>query len=116
MVKINRIYTRTGDLGETGLVDGARVPKDALRVEAYGTLDELNAALGLARVWNELGLAARSKRGVARAAARDAPARWLDGVFRKLQDELIRSEPPRRRSRIRASSARARWRSGRSRS
>jgi cob(I)alamin adenosyltransferase len=77
MVKINRIYTRTGDLGETGLVDGSRVPKDALRVEAYGTLDELNAAIGLARVWNE---AARKQ---------DAPARWLDGVLRKLQDELF---------------------------
>ena len=76
MVKINRIYTRTGDLGETGLVDGSRVPKDALRVEAYGTLDELNAALGLARVWNERG-------------RQNASARWLDGVLRRLQDELF---------------------------
>ncbi len=81
MVKINRIYTRTGDLGETGLVDGSRVPKDAVRVEVYGTLDELNAALGLARVWNE--------RGSAGAGRGNAPARWLDGVLRKLQDELF---------------------------
>ena len=86
MVKINRIYTRTGDLGETGLVDGSRVPKDALRVEAYGTLDELNAALGLARVWNGLAGSSRAKRGV---AGQDASARWLDGVLRKLQDELF---------------------------
>lgn len=89
MVKINRIYTRTGDLGETGLVDGSRVLKDAPRVEAYGTLDELNAALGLARVWNEVTLKSRAKRGPKGADRRDAPARWLDGVLRKLQDELF---------------------------
>jgi cob(I)alamin adenosyltransferase len=44
-----RIYTRTGDTGETGLIGGQRVPKDDPRVEAYGTVDELNAALGVAR-------------------------------------------------------------------
>jgi cob(I)alamin adenosyltransferase len=44
-----RIYTRTGDAGETGLFGGGRVPKDAIRVEAYGTVDELNAAIGAAR-------------------------------------------------------------------
>lgn len=49
MVKINRIYTRTGDTGETGLVGGARVPKDCPRVEAYGDVDELNSILGWAR-------------------------------------------------------------------
>jgi cob(I)alamin adenosyltransferase len=46
-----RIYTRTGDKGETGLVGGARVPKDSLRVEAYGTVDELNSVLGVARAF-----------------------------------------------------------------
>ena len=46
---LNRIYTRTGDQGETGLAGGQRVPKDSLRIECYGTVDELNAALGLAR-------------------------------------------------------------------
>jgi cob(I)alamin adenosyltransferase len=50
MVVLNRIYTRTGDKGETALGNGARVPKDALRVEAYGTVDETNATLGLARL------------------------------------------------------------------
>lgn len=44
-----RIYTRTGDRGETGLFGGGRVPKDHPRVEAYGDIDELNAVLGLAR-------------------------------------------------------------------
>jgi cob(I)alamin adenosyltransferase len=76
MVKINKVYTRTGDQGTTGLVDGSRVSKDSIRVEAYGALDELNAALGLARTWNEKG-------------KQDPAARWLDGVLRKLQDELF---------------------------
>jgi cob(I)alamin adenosyltransferase len=44
----SRIYTRTGDAGDTGLFGGGRVPKDHPRVEAYGTVDELNAALGVA--------------------------------------------------------------------
>jgi cob(I)alamin adenosyltransferase len=47
MVFLSRIYTKSGDAGETGLGDGTRVPKDAARVEAYGEVDELNAALGL---------------------------------------------------------------------
>ncbi len=42
-----RIYTKTGDKGETSLVGGGRVPKDNLRIEAYGTVDELNALLGI---------------------------------------------------------------------
>ncbi|HXG23848.1 MAG TPA: cob(I)yrinic acid a,c-diamide adenosyltransferase [Chthonomonadales bacterium] len=48
-----RIYTRTGDSGETGLFGGQRVGKDAPRVEACGTVDELNSLLGLARSWME---------------------------------------------------------------
>ncbi len=50
---INRVYTRRGDRGETGLVGGQRVPKDGLRIEAYGTVDELNAFTGAARVSTE---------------------------------------------------------------
>jgi cob(I)alamin adenosyltransferase len=46
---INRVYTRKGDSGETALVGGQRVPKDGTRIEAYGTVDELNSFLGAAR-------------------------------------------------------------------
>ncbi|HEY4002487.1 MAG TPA: cob(I)yrinic acid a,c-diamide adenosyltransferase [Candidatus Xenobia bacterium] len=47
-IVISKVYTRTGDKGTTGLVGGARVPKDDPRIEAYGTVDELNAVLGMA--------------------------------------------------------------------
>ena len=45
--RLSKIYTRTGDDGSTGLGDGTRVPKDSVRVEAYGTVDELNSAVGV---------------------------------------------------------------------
>jgi cob(I)alamin adenosyltransferase len=48
MVKLNKIYTRTGDAGTTGLVDGSRTPKDAVRMEAIGDVDETNCTIGLA--------------------------------------------------------------------
>ena len=48
MVKLNKIYTRTGDDGTTGLVDGSRCPKHAARMEAIGAVDEANSAIGLA--------------------------------------------------------------------
>ena len=76
-IRITRVYTRTGDAGETALVGGRRVPKDSPRIEAYGTVDELNAILGLARVFN----AERLSEG-------DGP-RWLDEVLRRLQNELF---------------------------
>ena len=50
MVKLNKIYTRTGDDGTTGLVDGSRCPKHSARIEAIGAVDEANSALGLAAV------------------------------------------------------------------
>ena len=50
--RLSKIYTRTGDDGTTGLGDGTRVPKDGVRVEAYGTVDELNSALGVALTKN----------------------------------------------------------------
>ena len=50
MVKLNKIYTRTGDDGTTGLVTGERRRKDDLRIEAFGTIDEVNSVLGMARL------------------------------------------------------------------
>lgn len=74
MVKLNKIYTRTGDDGTTGLGDGSRVAKADPRVEAYGTTDEANAALGLAVI-----------------ACRDAgqPAAGLVPVLESLQHDLF---------------------------
>lgn len=75
-IRITRVYTRTGDDGLTALVGGRRVPKDDLRIEAYGTVDELNSIVGLARVSN--------------AEAPGCPARErLDGILRVLQNELF---------------------------
>ncbi|MEM9870931.1 MAG: cob(I)yrinic acid a,c-diamide adenosyltransferase [Pseudomonadota bacterium] len=53
MVVLNKIYTKTGDAGETALGNGARVAKHAMRVTAYGTADELNAFVGVARLVTE---------------------------------------------------------------
>ncbi|MDR3498032.1 MAG: cob(I)yrinic acid a,c-diamide adenosyltransferase [Parvibaculum sp.] len=50
MVTLNKIYTRTGDKGTTALATGERVAKHALRIESYGTIDETNSAIGLARL------------------------------------------------------------------
>ncbi len=82
-IRITRVYTRAGDGGETALVGGRRVAKDAPRIEAYGTIDELNAVIGLARVFNAERLkdAKRLKQG--------KDYRWLDEVFRRLQNELF---------------------------
>ena len=52
-MRISKVYTRTGDAGKTRLAGGQEVWKDSVRVEAYGTVDELNSMLGLARVSNE---------------------------------------------------------------
>ena len=76
-ISITRVYTRTGDRGETGLVGGARVPKDSPRIEAYGTVDELNAVVGIVRTFNEERL------------ADGAHHRWLDDVLRKIQNQLF---------------------------
>jgi cob(I)alamin adenosyltransferase len=76
-ISITRVYTRTGDTGETALVGGTRVPKDSPRIVAYGTIDELNAVVGLARTFNEERLADGEHH------------RWLDGVLRRIQSELF---------------------------
>ena len=59
MVVLNRIYTRTGDEGETALGDGTRTAKHAARVTAYGTVDEVNATVGMARLHAECEIDAR---------------------------------------------------------
>jgi cob(I)alamin adenosyltransferase len=76
-VRITRVYTRAGDKGDTALVGGRRVPKDSPRIEAYGTIDELNSIVGLARAFN-----AEPKRP-------SRKSRWLDEVLRRLQNELF---------------------------
>jgi len=76
-ISITRVYTRTGDGGETALVGGARVPKDSPRIEAYGTIDELNAIVGLARTFNEERLADGEHH------------RWLDETLKRIQNELF---------------------------
>ena len=75
-IRITRVYTRRGDRGETDLVGGARVPKDHARIESYGTVDELNAALGVVRAFNAAERPTRVRRE-------------LDAVLRKLQSELF---------------------------
>lgn len=70
MVKLNRIYTKTGDGGTTGLGDGTRVTKFDLRVEAFGTVDEANATLGFVRLHT----------------AQDAE---LDAILARIQNDLF---------------------------
>ncbi len=76
-IRITRVYTRRGDQGETDLVGGARVTKDSPRIEAYGTVDELNAAVGVVRAVNTA------------RPARSRAGRELDAILRKLQNELF---------------------------
>ncbi len=76
MIRLDRIYTKTGDTGDTRLVGGQKVRKDSPRIEAYGTVDELSSVLGIARTLLE---------------AKDAPsgAASLATVLRRLQNELF---------------------------
>lgn len=76
-ISITRVYTRTGDRGDTALVGGKRVPKDSPRIVAYGTLDELNAIVGLVRVFNEERLTEGEHH------------RWLDRTLRLIQNQLF---------------------------
>jgi cob(I)alamin adenosyltransferase len=76
-IRITRVYTRRGDAGDTDLVGGGRVPKDSARIAAYGTVDELNAAIGVARATNAADRTRRAARG------------QLDAILRRLQSELF---------------------------
>jgi cob(I)alamin adenosyltransferase len=84
--KLTRIYTRTGDDGTTGLVGGPRVKKSAPRIDAYGTVDELSAAIGLARTALAEALRTRPVQDLARLEAR---ARELDRWLGWTQDVLF---------------------------
>jgi len=76
MVRLNRIYTKAGDGGQTRLVGGQKVSKDSLRIESYGTVDELSSCIGLARTALES------------AGAPDGAAE-LAGMLRRIQNELF---------------------------
>ena len=77
-MRISKVYTRTGDAGKTRLAGGQEVWKDSLRVEAYGTVDELNSVIGLVRVFNAENV------NVQQAA--DQMEVWLKWVQNKLFD------------------------------
>jgi cob(I)alamin adenosyltransferase len=80
-ISITRVYTRLGDGGETALVGGRRVAKDSPRIVAYGTIDELNAVVGLVRVFNAEGMKTRGPRRKRHE--------WLDVTLRKVQNQLF---------------------------
>lgn len=83
MPKLTRIYTRTGDDGTTGLVGGARVKKNSLRIETYGTLDELSSFIGVARA--HLAAHLEQDQGMQRL---DAWLAWTQDVLFNLGAEL----------------------------
>ncbi len=86
MPKLTRIYTRTGDDGTTGLVGGQRIKKSALRIESYGTIDELSSALGLART--ALADAAGDPAVADRVARLDAWLAWTQDALFNLGSDL----------------------------
>jgi cob(I)alamin adenosyltransferase len=80
-----KIYTKTGDDGETGLFGGPRVPKDNLRIEAYGTVDELNSVVGLVRLHTS---STSGDAALREQAARDA-LKSLDEQLERVQNQLF---------------------------
>jgi cob(I)alamin adenosyltransferase len=82
MRKRTRIYTRTGDDGTTGLVGGQRIEKDALRIDAYGTVDELSSAIGIVRA------SLSGADDTTRAGRLDAWLAWTQDVLFNLGSEL----------------------------
>jgi cob(I)alamin adenosyltransferase len=78
-IRINRVYTRTGDQGLTGLVGGHRISKADLRIDCYGTVDELNAALGLVRLHTTTPMSIPTPPGVL----------GLDAILERVQNELF---------------------------
>jgi len=88
MPKLTRIYTRTGDDGSTGLVGGQRVRKNALRIETYGTVDELSSSLGLARTALAQARAGASEPASERARRLDAWLAWTQDALFNLGSDL----------------------------
>ena len=103
--RLSKIYTRTGDDGTTGLGDGARVAKESLRVEAYGTVDEANSAIGMVlgrrrtaaggRALPHRGAArsVRSRRGVVHSRASHDQAAYVERLEAEL-DAFNEALPP----------------------
>ena len=95
MVRITKVYTRTGDKGSTRLVGGKKIAKDAARIEAYGTIDELNSVVGLARVFNDdlkrkcVQHPPASGGHVSSLKPELPAAQHLDDILRQLQNELF---------------------------
>lgn len=85
-MRITKVYTRTGDAGKTRLAGGQQVWKDSLRVEAYGTVDELNAAVGVVRVFNTDG--DRHRAGTVPPGTVPLPARSQSPQAEQLEREL----------------------------
>jgi cob(I)alamin adenosyltransferase len=90
MPKLTRIYTRTGDDGTTGLVGGQRIAKNALRIESYGTVDELSSAIGLARtaLAEARSAGATAPATVARIDELDAWLAWTQDALFNLGSDL----------------------------
>lgn len=112
MVKLNKIYTKTGDNGTTALGDGTRRKKNDLRIIAYGTVDEVNAAIGLAlaflennkidkilaKIQNDLfdigadlcvaGTSKKNKQGKSILRLQNSQVKWLEKNIDKLNSEL----------------------------
>ncbi len=76
-MRITRVYTKTGDKGQTGLVGGQRVPKDHVRIATYGTTDELNAILGIVRWHNRT------------SGADPSAVRRIDEMLHRVQNDLF---------------------------
>lgn len=89
MVRLNKIYTKAGDKGETRLVGGKKVAKDDLRLETYGTVDELNACIGMARTEIARSKVATNAVGAGNATTTGDPGAQLDEVLRRIQNELF---------------------------
>lgn len=115
MVRITKVYTRTGDQGQTSLVGGRRVPKDHPRIEGYGTIDELNSVIGIARHFNSQKIESIQRQkleGILAAIQQklfdigselatlpgdeypgqlilsEVPAQWLEGIIDTMNEDL----------------------------